>query len=123
MLPDEKEKLLALFDHESRWCQDAEARDTQGDAVHFDSEAAVAWDLVGGLCSLFGWGRALELFSQVSRSILGRYRTTHRADSAIAAMAALTDFNDQPTTNFATIVAKLQDLPVARRHSPAPGVL
>ena len=42
MLPDEKEKLLALFDHESRWCQEAEARDAQGDAVHFDSEAAVS---------------------------------------------------------------------------------
>ena len=119
MLPDEKEKLLLLFDREARWCRDAEARDAQGEAVHFNSGEAVAWDLVGALCSLFGWARATELFGQVSRHVLGRHRSTRRLETAISAMAALVDFNDDPGTDFALIMTRLQELPVAtRRGSP-----
>lgn len=119
MLPDEKEKLLSLFDQEDRWCQEAEARNAEGEAVHFDSDEAVAWDLVGGLCWLFGWTRATELFGQVSRHILGRHRSTRHMQTAISAMAALVDFNDDTKTNFPTVLSKLQELPVAtRRYSP-----
>jgi hypothetical protein len=116
MLLEEKERLLSLFDCEDRWCQNAEARDAQGEAVHYDSDAAVAWDLVGGLCWLFGWARATELFGQVSRHILGRHRSTRYAQTAITAMAALVDFNDDSNTDFPTILGKLQGLPVATRR-------
>lgn len=121
MSPEEKERLLALFDHESRWCREAEARDSEGESVHYDSDVAVAWDLVGALCRLFGWARATELFGQVSRHLLKRLRHSPRLSSPISAMATLVDFNDDPQLDFSILLAKLQGLPVAGRRRPSPG--
>lgn len=117
MLPEEKESLLALFDHESRWCQDAEARDANGGAVHFDSEDAVAWDLAGAVCRLFGWKRALELFGQISRHMLGRYRRSTLGIAPITAMSALVDYNDNPRLDYDGLWTKLKELPVSARRS------
>ncbi len=123
MSPDEKDRLLALFDHESRWCQEAEARDAEGEPVHFDSEDAVAWDLVGALCRLFGWARATELFGQIARHLLSRIHRGYAASSSISAMAALVDFNDDPQLDFAILLVKLQRLPVAGHHGTLPPAL
>jgi hypothetical protein len=123
MSPDEKDRLLALFDHESRWCQEAEARDAEGEPVHFDSEDAVAWDLVGALCRLFGWARATELFGQIARHVLRRINRCSPFGSPISAMAALVDFNDDPQLDFAILLAKLQILPVTGRQGPLPPAL
>ncbi len=91
-----------------------------GEPVRFDDEAAVAWDLVGGLCHLFGWSRASKLFVQIIRRITGpSYRWTSQ-DRAMAAMRALQDFNDRQETTYETIVATLRDMPVwaqARNHT------
>jgi hypothetical protein len=123
MSPIEKDRLLALFDHKSRWCQEAEARDAEGESVHFDSGEAVAWDLVGALCQLFGWTRATELFGQLSRHMLRGINRFSRAGSPISAMVALVDFNDDPELDFAAFLAKLQRLPVSGRQAALPPAL
>ena len=72
MMPDEKAQLLALLEDERRWCRDAEARDADGNSVSFHDATAVAWDITGALCRLFGWRRACELFRQLDRHIHGK---------------------------------------------------
>ena len=125
MRQDEKDRLLGLFDDQRRWCREVDARDDQGNAVHYDDPAAVAWDIVGGMCHLFGWRRACELFAQMTRHVVGsppgsRWST----DPQMLAMAALQDFNDRPDTTFELVVAKLREAPVWSRkpssEAPAP---
>jgi len=120
MIQDEKDKLIELFDDEHRWCQGVDASDQQGQAVHFDDEQAVSWDLVGGLCHLFGWKRACELFEPVSRHIAGRKHLNSPSQSReIAAMSALLDFNDNDDTTYEMVIGRLRELPVwhGRRSS------
>jgi hypothetical protein len=117
MLVDEKEKLLDLFADPQRWCQGAEARNAIGDAVHFDDPAAVAWDLTGAVCLLFGWARALELFHQLDEHVRQAKRNSlplHHPE--IAAMAALQDRNDDSGTTFDTVIGWLQSMPVWSDH-------
>ena len=71
MLPEEKSKLLELFATPETWCQHAEAIDATGEGVSYDDDHAVAWDLSGALCKLFGWKRAHVLFEHMSRHMLG----------------------------------------------------
>jgi hypothetical protein len=124
MTPDEKEKLLTLFAQENRWCRGCEARDGVGDPVCYDDKAAVAWDLVGGICHLFGWTRGRELFGQIHRHIGGRPGPRRGQDEAMAAMAALFDFNDSLDTTYDKVMATLQEMPVWRgklsQTEPAP---
>lgn len=131
MLPVEKERLLMLFAEPARWCQGAEARDEAGNAVRYDDPSAVAWDITGGLCALFGWQRALELFPQLDRHVhqVGRGRRRD-ADPGIASMAALQDSNDEAATTFETVTGWLKTMPVwdapredrcgAQREAPGP---
>jgi hypothetical protein len=108
----EKQQLLSLFDSEAKWCQGSEALDPQGNPVRYNDGAAVAWDLVGGMCHLFGWSRARELFGQLNRHIAGRQRPSPNRDDEIVAMAALFDFNDRGNTTFQRIVTVLEGMPV-----------
>lgn len=87
-MPDEKTRLVALFAHEGKWCKEAEARNADGAPVTFDADKAVAWDITGALCRLFGWQRACALFEQMSRHIVGYQRSAGwpRPDPAIDAM-------------------------------------
>lgn len=118
MMQAEKDKLIALFDNERRWCSAADAQDERGETVHFDDETAVAWDLVGGLCHLFGWKRANKLFGPLNKHFSGKQRATGlrhlstEATNEMLAMTALLDFNDHPETTYELIVSKLHDLPV-----------
>ncbi|MBN2559456.1 MAG: hypothetical protein JXQ75_00810 [Phycisphaerae bacterium] len=114
MIPEEKRQLLALFDHEHKWCRDAEAQDANGDAVRYDEAAAVAWDITGALCRLFGWRRACQLFTQLDRHINGE-RAEARGPSRhseIASMVALQAFNDRLDTTFEMICGQLEGMPV-----------
>ena len=116
MMPTEKEQLLALLEHEHRWCRDAEAHDANGDAVRYDDDAAVAWDITGALCRLFGWRRACELFGQLDRHVTGK-RVAARwqaRDAEIDSMAALQDFNDRGDTTFAIVRGQIETMPVWR---------
>ena len=127
MMPEEKEQLLALLDHERRWCRDAEAHDANSDAVHYDDDAAVAWDVTGALCRLFGWQRACVLFRQLDRHINGkRVAIGWRArDGEMHAMGALQDFNDQVDMTFDIVRERIETMPVwhgnARRIGAASG--
>jgi hypothetical protein len=118
MMQGEKDKLIDLFDDQRRWCCAADAQDARGKAVHFDDTSAVAWDLVGGLCHLFGWKRANKLFGPLSRHFSGKPRSaglrhlSTDANNEMAAMTALLDFNDDVETTYELIVSKLHDLPV-----------
>jgi hypothetical protein len=117
MLVSEKERLLALFADRRCWCQGAEARDASGDAVHFDDPAAVAWDLTGAVCLLFGWPRALELFHQLDEHIRRVKRNSlplHNPD--IASMASLQDRNDDSDTTFEMVTGWLHSMPVWSDH-------
>jgi hypothetical protein len=115
MLPNEKEKLLALLGDEGQWCREAEARDRHGDAVRYDDVTAVSWDLTGAICLLFGWRRACELFPQLDRHIIGGKRGPgHRQNPEIDAMVALQDFNDLLETTYDGLVAQLRSMPVRR---------
>lgn len=121
MISDEKTRLLDLFATESRWCQHSEARDGSGEPVRYDDEAAVAWDLVGALCRLFGWQRACSLFGHVDRHVSGQRRAPNSRNEQIAAMAALLDFNDAADTTYDTVMGALRSLPVWRGRSSAAG--
>ncbi len=115
MTQQEKDKLLALFETEARWCQQVEARDDRGRPVHYSDKKAVAWDVVGGMCLLFGWERASKLFGPVARHITGLQRYLAYANWEMAAMGALQDFNDQRDTTYVKIVSSLRSLTVHRR--------
>jgi hypothetical protein len=116
MLEDEKVKLLELLHAERRWCKEAEARDRRGRAVRYDDTTAVAWDLTGAVCLLFGWRRAGELFRQLDRHITGQKRK-HRLlrDPTIASMAALQDFNDLRHTTYDEVMTLLRTMSVRPR--------
>jgi hypothetical protein len=117
MLPDEKDKLLALFDGQERWCQGAEARDARGEAVCYSDPAAAAWDLTGGVCLLFGWRRASALFQQLARHILGRRDRQPARSPEIESMAALQDYNDRTDTTYAMVREQLEAMPVWKGKS------
>ena len=112
MMPDEKERLLTLFDDASKWCQNCEARDGSGNPVSYTDETAVAWDIVGGMCRLFGWRRACQLFGQMHRHIGGPQRILYGQSEDMVAMAALFDFNDAGDTTFDKVVVMIRDMPV-----------
>jgi hypothetical protein len=115
MKKDEKDKLLALFEKKSRWCQHVEAQDKRGNPVHYRDEDAVAWDLVGSMCFLFGWERACELFKEVGRHVGGLQRCRADRDPEIAAMVSLKNFNDKRDTTYDLIMATLREVKVYRR--------
>ncbi len=121
MMPDEKTQLLDLLEREDSWCRDAEAHDAAGNPVTYDDRAAVAWDLTGALCRLFGWQRACVLFGQMERHIVGRKRGAVRPgdDPAIEAMKSLQDFNDHAETSFAVLRERLEAMPVWNSGKPA----
>ena len=127
MMPEEKEQLLALLDHERKWCRGAEAQDANGDAVSYDDGAAVAWDLTGAMCRLFGWRRACVLFEQLDRHINGKRVAIGwpSGDAEMHAMGALQNFNDQVDMTFDLVRARIDTMPVwhgtARRMGAAPG--
>ncbi|MGD2108661.1 MAG: hypothetical protein PVI86_04650 [Phycisphaerae bacterium] len=109
--------MLALFDDEQRWCTGCEARDGEGEPVTYNDEAAASWDIVGGLCHLFGWRRACQLFEQVHRHIVGPSAVRFRQNSDMLAMGALCDYNDASTTTYETLLSTLEAMPVWRGRS------
>jgi hypothetical protein len=121
MMQYEKDKLLALFEDENRWCQCFEARDRSGKPVRYNDKAATAWDVVGGMCFLFGWERACKLFAQAGRQITGVKRVAGLRDHEMAAMASLLDFNDRHDTTYDLVIAKLRDMRVHCRRLPPLG--
>jgi hypothetical protein len=113
MSPDEKERLLALLSDAQRWCQGAEARDAGGLAVVYSDADAIAWDLTGAACRLFGPGRARELFVQIDRQFHGRGPAgVDPGQSEITAMVALQTWNDDARTTHTELLTRLQSLPV-----------
>lgn len=117
MTPEEKGQLLVLLGNAEQWCQQAEARDAQGDPVRFSASAAISWDITGALCRLFGWSRACVLFGQIERHLLGgkhpyRYNRVPEIDS----MVALQIHNDRADMTFETLLAQLASVPVWRGH-------
>ena len=122
MMQYEKDKLLALFENKSRWCQHVEARDKRGSPVHYNDERATAWDVVGGMCFLFGWERACKLFAQVGRHVTGLKRDQGLRNREAAAMASLLDFNDKCDTTYDLVMARLRDMRVyCRKLAPLAG--
>jgi hypothetical protein len=119
MMSDEKAQLLALLSGPGHWCRDAEARDANGGAVRFDDGKAVAWDITGALCRMFGWQRACVLFEQVEKHLIGKPRAFSRSmtNPSIDAMRALQDFNDQPGMTFEMLRARLEAMPVWQGHA------
>jgi hypothetical protein len=123
MMPDEKTQLLGLLERDSRWCRNAEALDASGHGVAYDDDAAVAWDITGALCQLFGWERACVLFEQLDRHIHGRrikFGWPIR-DTEMDAMAALQEFNDRAGTTFASLRERLETMPVWQGNSRGSG--
>ncbi len=126
MVQDEKDKLLELFDDEVRWCQGIDAVNQRGEAVGYDDETAVSWDLVGGLFHLFGQKRGARLCETIARHVVPsdeRRRTTHydTRSADIVAMATLLDFNDAEETTHDVLIDRLRGLPVwhGRRSNQA----
>jgi hypothetical protein len=114
MMADEKERLLAFFERESIWCRDGEAQDAAGDPVRYDDDAAVAWDITGALCRLFGWQRACVLFGQFDRHIHGKRVAFGwpQRNTDVDAMVALQEFNDRAETTFAHLRGAIESMPV-----------
>jgi len=126
MMAKEKEQLLALLDRERRWCREAEARDANGEAVHYGDDEAVAWDVTGALCRLFGLQRACVLFGQLDRHINGKRVAVGwpPRDAEMVAMGALQEFNDRFDVTFDVMRVQLETMPVwtwnPRRGGAAP---
>lgn len=111
MMPHEKDRILELFADESRWCRTSEANDAQGQPVQFDSPTAVAWDVAGALCQLFGWKRACVLFEQIEHHVTGhKRRFQYDHDPVLEAMIALQNFNDKEGQTFEAVLAKLRTM-------------
>ena len=123
MMPDEKAQFLALYSGPGHWCRDAEARDAGGHAVRFDDATAVAWDITGALCRIFGWQRACVLFEQVKKHLIGKPRAFKRSltNTGIEAMRALQEFNDQPGMTFEMLRMRLEAMPVWHGHTHSRG--
>ena len=125
MMPEEKQRLLALLDQQPRWCRDAEAHDSNGSAVQYDDEAAVAWGITGALCRLFGWQRACALFEQFDRHISGKRVGIGwpPCDTEMDAMRTLQEFNDRAGMTFSSLRKRIETMPVwhgkPRRSGPA----
>jgi hypothetical protein len=120
MTPHEKDQLLALFADQAKWCRKAEACNGEGRPVVYDDPSAVAWDITGALCLLFGWPRACILFEQLDRRIHGKVVKTGwpPRDWQMEAMAALQKFNDGAETTLEILRAKLESAPAWRiEHS------
>ena len=113
MMPEERQALLSLLDDEPHWCREFEARNAAGEPTQFDDVGAVAWDLTGALCKLFGWERACSLFGQFDRHIHGkRVPVLLTRDNGIGAMVALQEFNDRPETTFTDIRKCIESMPI-----------
>lgn len=123
MSPQEKEQLVALLADAQHWCQGAEARDANGQAVTYSDADATAWDLTGAACQLFGWRRACELFVQIERHLHPRARAgPPGSDAKITAMVGLQSWNDDPQTTHTELIARLQRLPVGTPAGSSPSV-
>jgi hypothetical protein len=116
MTQDEKDRLIEFFDDEKRWCRGTDAADRRGQVVHYDDAQAVSWDIVGGLCHLFGWKRASRLFEPISRQLTRKHHTAAPLENQeIAAMSVLLDFNDDDSTTHELMMSRLRELPVWHR--------
>lgn len=114
MLPEEKDKLLTLFDGPTKWCQHVEAQNVQGEAVRYDDDDAIAWDLTGGICRLFGWERACKLFGQVAKQLNSatKRQTWPVRDQSMDAMKVLQEFNDGDGMSFDRLRSTLEAMPI-----------
>ncbi|MHC5112087.1 MAG: hypothetical protein ACYTHJ_19670 [Planctomycetota bacterium] len=113
MFPVEKVKLVGLFATDANWCQGAEARDANGDAVKFDDPMAIAWDITGALCLLFGWTRARTLFGQFERHVNKTRRVPgFNRDAAVESMVLLQAYYDRPDATFERFRGDLETMPV-----------
>ncbi len=127
MMPDEKDQLLALLHHAGSWCRHAEAHNADGQPVHYDDQSAVAWDITGALCLLFGWHRAGVLFTQLERHLVGKRPTVGWPvpDSTIEAMTTLQEFNDRKDLTFSGLREQIETIPSwnsGRREKTETGV-
>lgn len=119
MMPEEKSQLLALLAHSGKWCRQAEARDANGDPVRFDDDTAVAWDITGAMCRLFGLQRACALFVQLDRHLNGKRPVVGwpARDPEMDAMGALQEFNDQTNMTFDIVRGRMETIPVWRGNA------
>lgn len=128
MMQHEKDGLLELLSSQERWCRDAEARDRRGQAVRFNDPAAVAWDLTGALCRLFGWARAAQLFPQLERHLTGSNRSHERPylqlanEPQILSMIALQEYNDLSDNTYETMIDRLKAMAVYRAEAHHPSL-
>lgn len=113
MTQREKQELLELFSIPANWCQEMEARNWEGHSVRYDDPSAVAWDLTGGVCHLFGWERATELFPLMDRYVTGKKPDQRATNPGIASMISLQEFNDSSETSFEILLLRLQSIPVS----------
>jgi len=111
MTEQEKQELLSLFAIPANWCQEMEARNWEGHSVRYDDPSAVAWDLTGGVCHLFGWDRATELFPLMERHVVGHKVDRQVANPGIASMINLQEFNDRSDTSFEILLLRLASIP------------
>lgn len=118
MTQAEKDRLLALLDRPARWCQGAEARDARGEAVRYNAPEAVAWDIVGGMCYLFGWDRSLAIFAQAWRQITKRASGREAIAMDSTAVRWLQDFNDESKTDYTLVITRLRGLRVRSEAPP-----
>ncbi len=116
MMPDERDQLLTLFHAPTRWTQHVEAMDQRGEPVRYDSAGAVAWDLTGAICHLFGWRRGLALFEQLDRHAHGKRAAVGwpPRDTALDAFSRLQALNDGDETTFADVRQLIETMPVWR---------
>lgn len=121
MRTEEMSQLLALYSDPSHWCRHAEARNARGTPVRYGDPSAVAWDLTGALCMLFGWERACVLFRQIDKHLLRDRALRWRIlDSHIESMLALQECNDRAGTTLDWLINRLQHMSTIERDAAVP---
>ena len=126
MRTDELNELMELLANPKHWCQGAEARTASGAPVKYSDPEAIAWDITGALCVLFGWERACILFCQIDKHLLKDRSLRWRVhDVHVESMLALQEINDSHSTSHDWLIERLKTMrvfdPLPRHEALASG--
>lgn len=96
-------KVSELLADESKWTQNASARDAEGRLCHVDSPKACRWCLWGALC--YCYDRDFESFDRYCNDLNGMISDERYPESGFVTFS---DWNDVPERTFAEVKALVE---------------
>lgn len=95
-------KISELLSDESKWCKGDYARDAQGMPINHLSSDARSWCLLGAAYRCYYSDEAVRVISKMSEAL--------RASGMDGGWGEISEFNDDPDTDFKTIRKFLVEL-------------